>query len=85
MILDNNELLLTIELLQQIDLKKIFITNVNELFFTHLFRKLNVLIDNVIYSKSNQKLYRANPSTVFICEKDIRRINNFLLILINHQ
>ena len=85
MILDNNELLLTIELLQQIDLKKIFITNVNELFFTHLFGKLNVLMDNVIYSKSYQKLYRANPSVVFICEKDIRRINNFLLILINHQ
>ena len=41
MIIDNKELIVCFKLLEKIKYKKSFVTNINEVFYTHLFAKLN--------------------------------------------
>jgi len=91
LIFDNKELLVCMELLKKIKYDVCFITKVNELFFTHLFGKMNILIDDVIYQKEENisqlvKKYNINMNkSIFINNKTLRDINSILLILINNE
>ena len=91
LIFDNKEILVMIELLKRLKYKVCFVTKVNELFFTHLFGKLNVNIDDIIYLKEENllKTLKNNnlntKNSIIICNKTLKEINRILIILINNQ
>lgn len=90
LIFDNQELLVMLELLKKINYRVTFITKVNELFFTHLFGKLNVSLDNVIYLHENSISHEIKKrdisltNSLIICNKSLKEINSILLIIINN-
>ena len=86
MIIDNKELIVCFKLLEKIKYKKSFVTNINEVFYTHLFAKLNIDIKNIIYIQN--KLYKSlkdNSNVVILNEKNIRKVNSILFMVINHE
>lgn len=86
MIIDNKELIVCFKLLEKIKYKKSFVTNINEVFYTHLFAKLNIEIKNIIYIQN--KLYKSlkdNSNVVILNEKNIRKVNSILFMVINHE
>ena len=90
LLFDSNQLLVTIELLKKLKYKRHFITKVNEVFFMQLFNKLNVTIDDVIYLKNESllKVFKSNnicaENAIIINEKDLKKINSLLLIMLNN-
>ena len=84
LIFDNKELLVMLELLKQIDYKIVFVTNVNELFFTKLFNKLNGCISDVIYLNDESNGDEISNS-IYICNKKLKEVNSNLLIIINNK
>jgi len=89
LIFDNKELLVMLELLKKLEYQVSFITKINELFITHLFGKLNIDINNIIYLKEdnlNQTIKKNNlNNSLIICNKNLKEINSLLLILINNK
>ena len=91
LIFDSKELLVTINLLQKSNYNVRFVTKVNELFFTHLFGKLNITLNNILYLKNEnlmQKLKKNNvdiSKSIIINNKNLKEINSILLILINNK
>ena len=84
LIFDNKELLVMLELLKQIDYKIVFVTKVNELFFTKLFNKLNGCISDVIYLNDESNDDEISNS-IYICNKRLKEVNSNLLIIINNK
>ena len=86
MIIDNKELIVCFKLLEKIKYKKSFVTNINEVFYTHLFAKLNIDIKNIIYIQNKlYKSFKDSSNVVILNEKNIRKINSILFMVINHE
>ncbi len=91
LIFDSNELLVTIELLKRLNYNNHFVTKVNELFFTHLFGKLNIELTDVLYLKDDtlcQILKKNNidiNKSIIINNKKLKEVNSILLIAINNK
>lgn len=90
LIFDCKELLVCMELLIKSGYDICFITKINELFFTHLFGKLNINIENVIYINDENmmqlvKKYNIDTNnSIIINNKTLKEINSILLILYNN-
>ena len=86
MIIDNKELIVCFKLLEKIKYKKSFVTNINEVFYTHLFAKLNIDIKNIIYIQNKlYKSFKDSSNVVILNEKNIRKVNSILFMVINHE
>ena len=78
------------QLLEILPQKKIFITKTNKVFFTHFFGKLNIKIDNIIYTEDetiNQIIRKNNinlKKSMILNKKELKEINSILLIIINN-
>ena len=60
--------------------------NINEVFYTHLFAKLNIDIKNIIYIQNKlYKSFKDSSNVVILNEKNIRKINSILFMVINHE
>jgi len=85
LIFDNKELLVMFDLLNRINYKVYFTTQAKEQFLVCLFKKLGITFDNVIYLKTDIDYENLkNNKKMFIGDKEIRKINSDLLILINN-
>ena len=90
LIFDSKELLVTMQLLEILPQKKIFITKTNKVFFTHFFGKLNIKIVNIIYTEDetiNQIIRKNNinlKKSMILNKKELKEINSILLIIINN-
>lgn len=91
LIFDSKELFVTINLLKKLKYNICFVTKVNEIFFKHLFGKLNTSLNNVIYLKNEnliQTLKKNNvdiSKSIIINNRDLKEINSILLIIINNE
>lgn len=91
LIFDNNQLFVTINLLKKIEYKKHLFTKLNETFYSHLFGKLNIELNDVIYLKDiNLITYMKNNNIdinkqIIIDKKDMKELNSILMIIINNE
>jgi len=89
-IFDSKELLVAMQLLDKLPQAKIFITKTNKVFFTHFFEKMNIKINNIIYSEEealNQVIKKNKinlKNSIIINKKDLKEINSILLIIKNN-
>lgn len=91
LIFDNNQLFVAVNLLNKINLKKHFVTKINEIFFTHLLGKLNIELDNIIYLKDNNLPLFMKKNNIEIDEqiiidnKNVKELNSNLMIMIDNK
>lgn len=91
LIFDSKELLVAMQLLEMLPQKKYFMTKTNEVFFTHFFGKLNIKIDDIIYTDDepiNQIIKKNNinlKNSMILNKKDLKEINSILLIIMNNE
>ncbi|MBR6689896.1 MAG: class IV adenylate cyclase [Bacilli bacterium] len=89
LIFDNNDLLVTIELLYKLPQKKYFFTKVNELFCKSFLEKLNINEQQIIYIKNNDNINSVLTKNNIPINSSIVINNNFkinnrmLLVMIN--
>ena len=90
LIFDNKEILILIDLINKLKFDVSYLTKSNELFFTHFFGKLNIIINNVLYIKDETllKILKNNNinlnENIIINDKNIKEIISICLILINN-
>ena len=88
-IFDSKDLLVAAELLKRLNYENCFITRVNEMFFTLLFKKINIQYNQVMCFKEenlNQVLKSINEeNTIILNNKELKEINSTLLIIINNE
>ncbi len=90
LIFDNNQLLVTMQLIKQLKSKKHFVTKINQTFLTELFKKIDMDIEDIIYMKYDNyyKVLKSNnidiKRSIILCGKDIKTINRVLLLILNN-
>lgn len=88
LIFDNNSLYVTINLLKRINMNIHFITEVNEVFYSHLFGKLCIELNDITYLNDEifvKYVKRTGISNQLIINKqNLNEVNSILLILINY-
>jgi len=88
LIFDNNSLYVTINLLKRINMNIHFITEINEVFYSHLFGKLCIELNDITYLNSEtfvKYVKRMGISNKLIINKqNLNEVNSILLILINY-
>ena len=90
LIFDNNQLLVTMQLIKKLKYKKHFVTKVNQYFFTELFKKIDIDAEDTIYMKYDNyyKILKSNnidiKRSIILNEKDIKTINRVLLLILNN-
>ena len=89
-IFDSKELLVLINLIKALSFEISYITKTNELFFTHFFGKLNIIVNDVLYIKEDSllKTLKVNNvninKSIIINDKKIKELISICLILINN-
>lgn len=90
LIFNNDELLVTIELLNRLSYEKCFFTKVNESFCINFFNKLNIKDQKILYIKNNETiiniLNKNNISlkdSIIINSDNFKENNSLLLVIIN--
>ena len=89
LIFNNNDLLVTIELLNKFSYKKYFFTKVNETFCTSFFNKLNIKDQKTLYIKNNDTIISvlnknciSLKDSIIINNNDFKENNSLLLVMI---
>ena len=90
LIFDNNQLLVTMQLLKKLKYKKHFVTKINQNFFAELLKRIDINIENIIYMKYDNyyKILKSNnidiKKSIILNGKNIKAINGVLFIILNN-